>query len=152
MAVFGVTVKDIEHMLRTYKLQGTPELKQSIVDLIEVWDARWVMDLRAEGIVPTSIPTAHELFRVSAHYVRLRVSAETAQQYTHQDPDLSKTRMKMADTMSDDLHEKPEAFLGDLFDVNRHRGSFRTDRILEERAPGTLGTGRGRPRWGWSGF
>lgn len=145
VSLFDVTYTDIEVALDGFKLSGDiTEVAKVIKRKASIVNAK----LRKIGeslvsITSTSDETGYEYVR---EIIILLASAEIAQRWTQQDPDLSTAREEQAVLLMKEMRDAPEAVF-ESWDPTDHLGTVKASRVLTELSPGG-GTGAHRVPWG----
>lgn len=146
-STLSLSYADIEDLLDGYSLS---DKSAEVLTCIEEFEAVFSGLLSREGYVLSELATTGNGYKQARLWVKMRVAAEVGRRFTHQDPELSRQRDKLADKIESALHASPESFDGS-WSPDSQRGSFRTDRTLESIPPGSANRRR-RPRWGEEGF
>jgi len=118
---FSLTYKDIQSRLQGYELGR----RASFVDgLIAIEAASVNARISKEGIDVADVISGTNLYEIARQIIILRVVAEVARSFTHQNPELSDARDKRAGELEKLIHRSPEAY-APSFDATKQRGSFR---------------------------
>lgn len=122
---FGVTYLDIQSALQGFALD---DVAVEVLELIKDEAAILAVHLEQQGLREYVDTDDTRGYRLCRRYLVLRVSAEIARTYTHQDPELSQMRDARAREILDLLRQMPES-VPETFDQDEHRGSTRMQKI-----------------------